>query len=57
MWGLPFDLMNKDAGRDIGGGIGNVLEVDCKAIVSYQAQYLQVRMEVPLSKPLHRGAP
>lgn len=57
IWGLPFDLMNVEVGRDIGGGIGNVLEVDCKAITSDQARFLRVRVEVPLSKPLRRGAP
>ena len=31
VWGLPFDLMNVEAGKDIGGGIGKVLDVDCKA--------------------------
>ncbi|XP_065625608.1 uncharacterized protein LOC112020135 [Quercus suber] len=57
LWRLPFDLMNVEVGRDIGGGIGNVLEVDCKAITSDQAPFLRVRVEVPLSKPLRRGAP
>lgn len=55
IWGLPFDLMNVEVGRDIGGGIGNVLEVDCKAITSDQARFLRVRVEVPLSKPLRRA--
>ena len=49
--------MNVEVGMDIGGGIGDVLEVDCKAITSDQARFLRVRMEVPLSKPLRRSAP
>ena len=32
VWGLPFDLINEEVGKDINGGIGRVLEVDCKAI-------------------------
>lgn len=34
VWGLPFDLINEEVGRDIGQGIGRVIEVDCKAIAS-----------------------
>lgn len=37
VWGLPFDLINEDTGKDIGESIGRVLEVDCKAITSDQA--------------------
>ena len=32
VWGLLFDLINEEAGRDIGQGIGRVIKVDCKAI-------------------------
>ena len=32
VWGLPFDLIYKEAGIDIGQRIGRVIEVDCKAI-------------------------
>ena len=42
VWGLPFDLINEDAGKDIGRGIGRVLEVDCKAIAADQARFLQI---------------
>ncbi|KAL0010773.1 hypothetical protein SO802_005881 [Lithocarpus litseifolius] len=30
VWGLPFDLMNDEAGREIGSGLGEVLDVDVK---------------------------
>ena len=39
-WGLPFDLINEDAGQDIGNGIGKVVDVDCKAISSDQSCFL-----------------
>lgn len=56
VWGLPFDLINEEAGKDIGGGIGRVLEVDYKAIVANQARFLQIKVEFPLDKPIQRGA-
>ena len=28
VWGLPFEFMNEEVGKDIGGTIGNFLEVD-----------------------------
>ncbi|XP_030965677.1 uncharacterized protein LOC115986615 isoform X1 [Quercus lobata] len=57
VWGLPFDLINKEVGIDIGQGIGRVIEVDWKAIASDQARFLRVRVDVPLDKPIRRGAP
>ena len=57
VWGLPFDLINEEAGRDIGQGIGRVIDMDNKAIASDQARFLRVRVEMPLDKPIPRGAP
>ena len=31
---LPFDLISKEASRDIGGGLGNVMEIDNKVFSS-----------------------
>ena len=56
-WGLPFDLITEQTGWDIGKAIGRVLDVDSKAIVSDQARFLRVRVELPLDKPIRRGAP
>ena len=58
VWGLPFVFINEEAGRDIGSGIGRVVVVDdCKAITSDQARFLRIRVEMPLDKPIRRGAP
>ena len=57
VWGLPFDLINEEAGRDIGSGIGWVANVDCKAIPSDQACFLRVQVKMPLNKPIQRRAP
>lgn len=57
VWGLPFELMNEETGKEIGGGLGKVLQVDAKAFHSEQARFLRVRVDIPLDKPLRRGAP
>ena len=55
--GLPLDLINEEAGRDIGRSIGELVEVDYKAFNSDQARFLRIRLEVPLDKPLRQGGP
>uniref|UniRef100_A0A7N2MG08 DUF4283 domain-containing protein n=1 Tax=Quercus lobata TaxID=97700 RepID=A0A7N2MG08_QUELO len=57
VWGLPFDLINVKAGRDIGSSIGRVVDIDCKAISSEQVHFLRIRVEMPIDKPIRRGAP
>nr|XP_023888271.1 uncharacterized protein LOC112000387 [Quercus suber]POE66435.1 uncharacterized protein CFP56_29282 [Quercus suber] len=57
VWGLPFDLINEEAGNDIGRSIGELVEVDCKAFTLEQSRFLRIRVEVPLNKPLRRGVP
>ena len=52
VWGLPFDLINEDVGRDIGSGLGRVVAVDSKALMTNQARFLKIRVEIPLNKPL-----
>ena len=56
VWGLPFDLINEETGKDIGSGIGRVVAVDCKAITFDQACFLRIQVEMPLDKPIQRGA-
>ena len=50
VWGLPFNLINEEAGKDIGESIGKVMEVDYEAIAADQARFLQIRVELPLGK-------
>lgn len=57
VWVLPFDLINEEVGKDIGRAIGKVIEVNCKAIATDQAKFLHVIVDMPLDKPIRRGAP
>lgn len=49
--------MNEETRKEIGSALGKVLDLDGKAIVAEQACFLQVRIDIPLDKPLRRGAP
>ena len=39
-WGLPFEYMIEEAGRDIGGKIGRVIEVDKRSWQADQAKFM-----------------
>ena len=56
VWGLPFDLFSEEVRTDIGKGLGCVVDIDSKSITSDQARFLQIRVEIPLDKPIRRGS-
>nr|POF18136.1 hypothetical protein CFP56_48420 [Quercus suber] len=53
VWGLPFNLLSEEVGRETGNGLGRVVKVDTKAFTSDQAYFIRVRVEIPLYKPIH----
>ncbi|KAK9989062.1 hypothetical protein SO802_029301 [Lithocarpus litseifolius] len=55
VWGLPFDLITEETGRDIGEWIGRVVDVDTTAFTSEQARLIRIRVEIPLDRPIRRG--
>lgn len=55
VWGLPFEYMFEDAGKDIGSRLGKVLEVDKRSLQVEQAKFMRIRVEIPIDKPLRRG--
>ena len=55
IWGLPFENMTEEIGKDIGNKIGRVLEVDKRAMQANQAKFLRIRVKDPIENPLHRG--
>ena len=55
VWGLPFDLINEEAGWEIGKGLDHVYEVDNKNFLLDQARFIRIRVGIPLEKPIPRG--
>ena len=56
VWGLPFDLISEEASKDIGGGLGKMVEIDNKVFSSKQACFVRIWVELPIDKLLHRSA-
>lgn len=52
VWGLPFEFMDEEVGKDIGSTIGNFLEVDKRSWQSDQAKFMRIRVDVHLNMPL-----
>ncbi|KAK9991321.1 hypothetical protein SO802_026306 [Lithocarpus litseifolius] len=55
VWGLPFEYMTEEAGKDIGGKIGKVIEVDKRSLQAERAKFMRIRVEIVIAKPLRRG--
>nr|POF23244.1 uncharacterized protein CFP56_27919 [Quercus suber] len=56
VWGLPFEFMFEDVGKEIGGKLGEVLEVDKHSWQADQAKFMRIRVNLPIQKSLRRGA-
>lgn len=55
IWGLSFEHMSQEAGKDIGNRIGKFIEVDKRSWQSDQAKFMRVRVDLEIDKPLRRG--
>ena len=55
IWGLPFENLSEDVGKDLGNNLGRYLETDKRMWLMEQARFLRVRVDIPFNKPLHRG--
>lgn len=55
VWGLPFELLSENTGKEIGCRIRKFLEVDKRSWQSEQAKFMRVRVELQIYKPLRRG--
>ena len=56
IWGLPFEHMSLDVGKEIDSKLGTFMEVDRHSWQSDQAKFMRVHMELEIDKPLRRGA-
>lgn len=55
IWGLPFELMSEEVGRELGNSIGRFIEMDRQARQTDQAKFMRIRVDLQLDKPLRRG--
>ena len=55
VWGLPFESMTEEVGKDLGSKLGKYIESDRRSWLSEQAKFLRIRVDIPIDKPLRRG--
>ncbi|GMY19877.1 hypothetical protein FCV25MIE_15116 [Fagus crenata] len=55
LWGIPFDLMSKAVGMEIGNNIGICLRVDERPWSTDQARFMRIRVDLLVGAPLRRG--
>ena len=56
VWGLPFKNMFEEVGRDLGNRLGKYIEIDKRSWLSEQAKFMRIRVDLPIDRPLRRGA-
>ncbi|XP_058180206.1 uncharacterized protein At4g02000-like [Rhododendron vialii] len=55
LWGLPFECITPEIGKEIGRRIGSILEVNKVTEKGDWGRYIRVRVRIPLNRPLRRG--
>ncbi|GMY39379.1 putative ribonuclease h protein [Fagus crenata] len=55
VWGIPFEMMTKEVGTEIGSRLGLFDSVDKRSWSSESSSNLRIRVAVPIVKPLRRG--
>ncbi|KAL0004280.1 hypothetical protein SO802_011841 [Lithocarpus litseifolius] len=55
IWGLPFEHMSLDVGKELGNSLGRFIESDRRTGHSDQAKFMRIRVDLQLDKPLRRG--
>ena len=55
IWGAPFDMISPQVAKEVGGRLGVVEEVEWKKRKDDVNFFMQVRVALPISKPLRRG--
>ena len=47
--------MTEEVGKDLGSKLGKYIESDKRPWLSEQAKFMQIRVDIPIDKPLQRG--
>ena len=55
IWGLPFESMIEEVGKELDNKLGKYIEFDRRSWSEEQAKFMQIRVDVPIDKPLRRG--
>ena len=52
VWGLPFENMSEEMGRDLGNRLGKYIETDKWSWLSEQAKFMRIRVDLLIDRPL-----
>lgn len=55
IWGLPFEHMSDEVGKELGNNLGKFIESDRGARQTDQAKFMRIRVDLQLDKPLRCG--
>ena len=56
IWGAPFDMSSPRVAALVGSKLGMLVEVEKRSRQDDQKYFMRVRVGLPISKPLRRGA-
>ena len=56
IWGAPFDMASPKVATEMGGRLGEVVEVERRKSQDTQNFFMRVKVALPTTKPLRRGA-
>lgn len=56
IWGAPFDMVSPNVATEIGKRMGEVVDVEKRKGQDMQQLFMRVKVALPTSKPLRRGA-
>ena len=56
VWGLPFENMSEEVGRDLGNRLGKYIETDKWSWLSEQAKFIRIHVDLPIDRPLRKGS-
>lgn len=55
IWGVPFDMVSPKVATEVGGRLGDVVEVERRQKQDDPSYLMRVKVALPISKPLRRG--